>query len=151
MVAALLGLALVSVGFLLGVWVVFYGVLVFFESAHATEIAGIITVATLLTIGYLEYRQLETIERRADAYPVDRETAPELYQITTRVAAQLNVSVPTIAISDRDVPEALAIGFRPENIHLVLSLGTIKALDGQEELEAVIAHHPCSVKALPPC
>ena len=62
MVAALLGLALVSVGFLVGVWVVFYGVLVFFERAHATQIAGIITVATLLTIGYLEYRQLETIE-----------------------------------------------------------------------------------------
>ena len=146
MVAALLGLALVSVGFLLGVWVVFYGVLVFFESAHATQIAGIVTVATLLTIGYLEYRQLETIERRADAYPVDRETAPELYQIATRVAAQLNVPVPTIAISDRDVPEALAIGFRPENIHLVLSLGTIKALDGQEELEAVIAHELAHVR-----
>ena len=146
MVAALLGLALVSVGFLLGVWVVFYGVLVFFESAHATQIAGIVTVATLVTIGYLEYRQLETIERRADAYPVDRETAPELYQIATRVAAQLNVPVPTIAISDRDTPEALVVGFRPEHMHLVLSLGTIDALDGQDELAAVIAHELAHVK-----
>ncbi|PCR88751.1 M48 family metalloprotease [Natrinema ejinorense] len=146
MIAALLGLALVSVGFLVGVWVVFYGVLVLFEIARATQIALIITVATLLTIGYLEYRQLETIERLADAYPVNQETAPELHQTATRVAAQLDVPVPTIAISERDAPEALAIGFRPENIHLVLSLGTIEALDGQDELEAVIAHELAHVR-----
>jgi len=121
-------------------------VLVLFEIERPTEMAVIITSGMLLIIGYLEYRQLETIERRADAYPVDRETAPELYQIATRVAAQLNVPVPTIAISERDAPEALAIGFRPANIHLVLSLGTIKALDGQDELEAVIAHELAHVR-----
>ncbi|MBZ6497040.1 M48 family metallopeptidase [Natrinema longum] len=146
MVAALLGLALVSVGFLVGVWVVFYGVLVLFEIARATRLALVVTVVTLLTIGYLEYRQLETIERLADAYPVNQETAPEVYQTATRVAAQLDVPVPTIAISERDAPEALAVGFRPENIHLVLSLGTIEALDGQDELEAVIAHELAHVR-----
>ncbi|WP_266082804.1 M48 family metallopeptidase [Haladaptatus caseinilyticus] len=146
MIAAIVGLFLVTGGFLMGVWAVFYGILVLLDMASAMQIAFGITVMTLLTIGYLEYTHLETIERLADAQPVDRETAPELYKTATRVAAQLDIPVPTIAISERTAPEALAVGFRPENIHLVLSLGAINTLSKQEEMEAVIAHELAHVK-----
>ncbi|SER25882.1 M48 family metalloprotease [Natrinema salaciae] len=146
MVAALLGLAVVTLGLLVGVWAVFYGVLSFFGLAFASRIAFVSTAVTLLSIGYLEYRHLETIERLADAQPVDRETAPVLYETTTRVAAQLDVPVPTIAVSERDAPEALAVGFRPESVHLVLSRGVIDALDERDELEAVIAHELAHVR-----
>ncbi|AFZ74719.1 M48 family metalloprotease [Natronobacterium gregoryi] len=145
MVAALLALVVVTVCFLAGVWAVFYGVFLFLEIQSATYFAFVVTTATLLSIGYLEYTHLETIERLAGAHPVDEETAPELYRQTTRVAAQLDVPVPTIAVSDRDTPEALAVGFRPANVHLVLSTGTIRALD-DDELEAVIAHELAHVK-----
>lgn len=145
MVAALVGLLLVAGGFLAGVWVVFYGLLAVLEIDSAAQFAFVITTATLLPIGYLEYAQLETIERLADAHPVDREAAPELYETTTRVAAQFGVPVPTIAISERDAPEALVVGHRPKSVHLVLSLGTLEALDG-DELEAVIAHELAHVK-----
>ncbi|ELY68767.1 heat shock protein HtpX [Natrinema versiforme JCM 10478] len=146
MVAAVLGLAVVTLGLLAGVWGVFYGVLSFLGFAFASHVAAVTTAGTLVTIGYLEYRHLETIERLADAHPVDRETAPELYETTTRVAAQLGVPVPTIAVSERDVPEAMAVGFRPESVHLVLSLGALDALEGQAELEAVIAHELAHVR-----
>lgn len=139
MVAAIVGLGVVTVAFLAGVWAVFYGVLRLLDVGIAARVAFGTTVATLVTIGYLEYRQLETIERLADAHPVDRETAPDLYETATRVAAQLGVPAPTIAVSDRDAPEALAVGLRPDAVRLVLSLGTIDALDG-DQLEAVIAH-----------
>ncbi|WP_435158966.1 M48 family metalloprotease [Haladaptatus sp. DFWS20] len=146
MIAAIVGLLLVTVGFLMGVWAVFYGILIVLDMTFAMQIAFGITAVTLLTIGYFEYTHLETIERLADAQPVDQETAPELYKIATRVAAQLDVPVPTIAISERTAPKALAVGFRPKNIHLVLSLGAINTLNKQEELEAVIAHELAHVK-----
>ncbi|WP_440764566.1 M48 family metalloprotease [Natronorubrum sp. DTA7] len=145
MVLALLGLVIATIGLLAGVWVVFYGTLVLFGIRPAAHGAFVATTVTLLTIGYLEYTHLETIERLADAHPVDRETAPQLYDVTTRVAAQLDIPVPTIAVSERGAPEALAVGFRPDNVHLVLSLGTVRTLE-DDELEAVIAHELAHVK-----
>ncbi|SDQ99867.1 M48 family metalloprotease [Natronobacterium texcoconense] len=145
MIAALVGLVVVTIGFLVGVWAVFYVLLASFGAQFPSQVAFAITTVTLLSIGYLEYMHLETIERLADAHPVDEEEAPELYQLTTRVAAQLDVPMPTIAVSGRDAPEALAVGFRPENVHLVLSTGTIRTLE-DDELEAVIAHELAHVK-----
>ncbi|WP_277554094.1 M48 family metalloprotease [Halobaculum limi] len=146
MIVAVLGLAAVTSGLLAGVWTVFYVGLSFVNVGSAATIAAGVTGVTLLTVGYLEYRQIGTIERIADAKRVGRDTEPAVYDVVTRVAAQLNVPVPTIAISERQAPEALAVGFRPENIHLVLSRGTLDALDGTLELEAVIAHELAHVK-----
>ncbi|MFC5136203.1 MULTISPECIES: M48 family metalloprotease [Haloferacaceae] len=146
MVSAVIGLTVVAVGFLVGVWVVLYGVLSFFDVASASSLAAGITVLTIVTVGYLEYRQIDTIERVADAQRVDREAEPALYELVTRIATQLDIPVPTIALSERRAPEALVVGFRPGNIHLVLSRGTVNTLDGTAELEAVIAHELAHVK-----
>jgi heat shock protein HtpX len=145
MIAAVGSVAVVTVLFLIGVWSVFVAIFTIVGFSGAALLASAITTAVLLAIGYLEYSQLGRIEALADAQPVDRETAPELYGLTTTVAAMLGVPVPTIAVSDRDAPEAMAVGLRPGNIHLVLSTGTISALDG-DELEAVIAHELAHVK-----
>ena len=146
MISAVIGLIVVAVGFLVGVWVVLYGVLSFFDVASASSLAAGITALTIVTVGYLEYSQIATIERVADAQIVDREAEPAFYELVTRVAAQLDIPIPTIALSDRQAPEALAIGFRPGNIHLILSRGTVNSLEGTAELEAVIAHELAHVK-----
>jgi len=138
-VAAVALLALVTIALLAGVWSTFYLVSVAFGLGSPSLLASVLTGILLVGIGYLEYRHINTVEGFADAGLVDRETAPELYDLTTKVAAMLDVPPPTIAVSDRDAPEAMAVGFRPGNIHLVLSTGTIRALDSAE-LEAVIAH-----------
>ncbi|MFC7136078.1 M48 family metalloprotease [Halobaculum litoreum] len=140
MAAALLGLAVATVGLLAGVWLVFYGVLSVVGVGHAASVAAVAAAVTLLLVGYLEYRQIETIERVADAERVRRETEPELYGLVTRVATQLDVPVPTVAVSERRAPEALAVGFRPSTVHLVVSRGTLDALDDPAEVEAVVAH-----------
>jgi len=146
MVAAVIGLAVVTVGFLVGVWAVLYGLLSFFDVTSASYLAAGITALTIVIVGYLEFRQIDTIERAADAQRVDRETEPALYELATRIATQLDIPAPTIALSERRTPEALAVGFRPGNIHLILSRGTLDALDGTGELEAVIAHELAHVK-----
>jgi heat shock protein HtpX len=136
----------VTIAFLCGIWAVLYGVLSFLDVSAASSIAGGLTALTVVTIGYLEYKQIDTIERLADADRIDEEAEPELYELVTRVAAQLDVPVPTIALSDRRTPEALAVGFRPDNVHLVLSRGTLDTIDGRAELEAVVAHELAHVK-----
>ncbi len=139
MIAACFGLALVTLGFVVGVWAVFaalFAALAFDAPALlALGPAGV----TLFLVGVAEYTQQRTVEHFADARPVDPEEAPTLYRTTTRMAAQLDVPVPTVAVAERSAPEALVVGYRPEHIHLVLSEGTIDALD-TPELEAVIAH-----------
>jgi len=139
MVVAVLALAIVLVSFLIGVWSVFYYLLMTAEISSPTLWASVIAGGVVAYVGYLEYRHLDTIERVANAKLVNPETEPELFDMTTKVAAMFDVPLPTIAVSDRLVPEAMAIGFRPGNIHLVVSRGTIEALD-PPELEAVIAH-----------
>jgi len=145
MIAAIGSLLVVLVILLVGVWSVFYGLFVVVDVTDPSFVASLVTGTVLLAIGYLEYRQRDTIEGFANAHPVDRETAPELYQLSTSVAAMVGVPVPTVAISDRAAPEAMVVGFRPSDIHLVLSTGTIESLE-PAELEAVIAHELAHVK-----
>ena len=139
MVLAVLSLVIVLVSFLIGVWSVFYYLLMASEISSPSLYASVITAGLVAYIGYLEFRHLDTVEQVVDAKPANRETEPELFDMTTKVATMFDVPLPTIAVSDRTVPEAMAIGFRPNNIHLVVSQGTIEALDSAE-LEAVIAH-----------
>lgn len=126
--------------FLTGVWSVFLGLLALFSVSGAGWIATTITVGVLVAIGYAEFRQTGTIERLAGGRPVSPESEPELDQITTRVATQLDVPKPTVVIANREAPEAMVVGFRPGNTQLVISRGTLDALDSPAELEAVVAH-----------
>jgi heat shock protein HtpX len=146
MFGAIAGIVIVTLGFLAGTWGVFYGIFTFLEIGSPAVLSAVVSSMTLLTVGYLEYRQVDTIERFADAHAVSRDAEPELYETADRIAAQLDVPAPRIAIAQRDVPEALAVGFRPSNVHVVLSRGTLDALDGPAELEAVLAHELAHVK-----
>ncbi len=132
--------------FLVGVWAVLYGLFSFIGVAPASHFAAGSTALTIASVGYLEHRQIDTIERVADAERIDREDEPALHELVTRVATRLDIPVPTIALSERQAPEALVVGFRPGNVHLILSRGTLDALEGTAELEAVIAHELAHVK-----
>ena len=145
MVAAVAALVVVTLGFLAGVWAVFYGLFLALGISSPTFFATVVAALVVLTIGVLEYTHLTTIERLADAHPMDEQEVSELHATVTRVAAMLDIPVPTIAISGRNAPEAMAVGFRPGNVHLVLSRGTLASLSGPE-LEAVIAHELAHVK-----
>lgn len=146
MIAAVAALVVVTLGFLAGVWAVFYGLFLGLGVSGPGFFATVVAALVLLTVGVLEYTQLTTIERLADAHPVGEDEVPELHATVTRVATMLDVPVPTIALSERDAPEAMAVGFRPGNVHLVLSRGTLEALADTAELEAVIAHELAHVK-----
>jgi len=140
MVLVTVALALCAVGFVVATWTTTLLVSLLFGSPGIGVIAAsLVTVGIVAGFGYIEYEQILTVEERADATPVAAEDYPELHARVTRIAAQLSVPAPTIALSRRRAPEAMVVGFRPSKTHLVLSTGLLDALDG-DELDAVIAH-----------
>ncbi|QCC51488.1 peptidase M48 Ste24p [Halapricum salinum] len=145
MVAAIVLLSLCSIVFFALVWtaVLLVGMIVF-PGDLAAVLATVVATAVIVWAVSRETGQ-SALEERADARTVSAEEYPELHDRVTRVATQLGVPVPTIALSDRDAPEAMAVGFRPSTAHLVLSTGTLDALDG-EQLDAVLAHELAHVK-----
>ncbi|SIR72579.1 M48 family metalloprotease [Natronorubrum thiooxidans] len=120
------------------VWLAIYALAVF-TAPSSWVLATVGSASLLAAIATLEYRQVGTIERLGGAVPIEPDDAPYVHRTATRVATLYDVPVPTIAVSEREAPEAMAVGLRPGNIHLVLSLGTLRALS-DDELEAVIAH-----------
>lgn len=102
-------------------------------------VAKVVTVCLLATFVYLEYTRMSVVERHGNASPVPPDEYPTVHETTTKVASQLDVPKPTLAIAKHSDPEAITVGYRPGNVTLILSLGIIHTLD-DEELEAVIAH-----------
>lgn len=145
MVAAIVLLSLCSIVFFALVWmaVLLIGMTVLLPTLAAV-LATVVATAVVFWAVVRETGQ-SAIEARADARVVSAAEYPELHDRVTRAATQLGVPVPTIAISDREAPEAMAVGFRPSTAHLVLSTGTLDALDG-EQLDAVLAHELAHVK-----
>lgn len=104
-----------------------------------TFIARLVTFVMLTGFVSLEFGRISTVEQHGEAAPVTPEEYPGLHSVTIKIASQFDIPTPTIAIAEQSEPEAITVGYRPENIHLILSRGLIDALDN-EELEAVIAH-----------
>lgn len=105
----------------------------------APTVAWTITAVLLTAFALNEIRQFNIVEQYEETTPTSPEASPKLYSIMTPIAAQLDVPMPSIALSESKVPEAIAVGYRPGNLTLILSRSLIDALD-EEELEAVIAH-----------
>jgi len=110
-----------------------------FSPDVAIAVAPLGALAVLAILARMEYRQILTVEDRANATVVTEADYPELYGRSRRIAAQLDVPAPTVAVAERPTPEAMVVGFRPSNTHLICSTGLVDALD-DEELDAVIAH-----------
>lgn len=73
------------------------------------------------------------------AEPVEREQAPELYQIVERVAGEANVPVPRVYVIPTDSANAFATGRDPSHSAVAVTEGIMRILN-PTELEAVLAH-----------
>lgn len=148
MVASSISLGIVMVCLLAVTWVIaLFVAIVSVAEIEAVSLGtrGITALTTVFMVFIAasvirsELDVVDSIEERAAATIVTAEAAPHLHAITGRMAAQIGVPTPTIAVAETDVPEAMVVGYRPGNMHLVLSEGTIESLD-DDELTAVIAH-----------
>jgi heat shock protein HtpX len=144
MSVSMLVLAFLTVGFFTAVWgiieyVAWHVLAVRIEPDTRVFLTGVFGVGLVARCVYHKIRGISTAERYGDATPVTVGEYPTLHSITTKVAAQLDVPLPTIAVSERTEPEAITVGYRPGAVCLILSQGTLDSLD-DAELEAVVAH-----------
>ncbi|MFC5971036.1 M48 family metalloprotease [Halomarina salina] len=91
----------------------------------------------------LRYTRRETLDA-VDAEVVGPRERPDLHARVTRLAAQADVQVPTVAVADSETPNSFAVG-SPRRSTVVVSTGLLDALD-DAQLDAVLAHELAHVK-----
>lgn len=73
------------------------------------------------------------------AQPVDRNQAPEIYDMVERIAHRAGIPAPRVYWIDSPSPNAFATGRNPANGVVAITHGLARMMD-REELEGVIAH-----------
>ncbi|HEX2166360.1 MAG TPA: zinc metalloprotease HtpX [Longimicrobiales bacterium] len=76
---------------------------------------------------------------------IDREAAPELYDMVDRLRQRAGLPMPTVAIAPSEQPNAFATGRNAENAVVCCTAGILK-LVSREELEGVMAHELAHIK-----
>ena len=79
------------------------------------------------------------------AKPADEQTAPELVDVTRRLATAARVPMPKVYIIPRETPNAFATGRNPEHSAVAVTEGLLKILD-RDELEGVVGHEIAHIK-----
>jgi heat shock protein HtpX len=79
------------------------------------------------------------------ARPVDAGSAPDLYHLVERLAAQAQIPMPKVYITENPQPNAFATGRNPEHAAVCVTTGLLEQVS-QEELAGVLAHELGHVK-----
>ncbi|MFN8333472.1 MAG: zinc metalloprotease HtpX [Saprospiraceae bacterium] len=79
------------------------------------------------------------------AHEVDRNSAPDLYNLVAELAARAQLPMPRVFLMDEAQPNAFATGRNPDNAAVAVTVGLMQQLS-REELAGVIAHELAHVK-----
>lgn len=102
-------------------------------------IGALVSLLVALTIEVIAYVMAKPfILRMVDAFPVERDAAPELVDIVQRLATRSGIDQPSVAISRLRTPNAFAAGGISGGVVGVTS--GLLDITTPEELEAVLAH-----------
>lgn len=122
------------------------GILIAIGGAVAGTSGAIIMFVISLGINFYTYWNSDSICLRAyGAQIIDRETAPNLYDLVEKLAQRAELPMPKVAIIEADEPNAFATGRNPEHAAVAVTTGIMQALS-YEELAGVISHELAHVK-----
>jgi heat shock protein HtpX len=79
------------------------------------------------------------------AHEVDRNSAPDLYNLVAELASRAQLPMPRVFLMDEAQPNAFATGRNPENAAVAVTVGLMQQLS-REELAGVIAHELAHIK-----
>ena len=79
------------------------------------------------------------------AHEVDRQTAPDLYNLVAELAGRAGLPMPRVFVMDEAQPNAFATGRNPQNAAVAVTTGLMHSLS-REELAGVIAHELAHIK-----
>ncbi|MFC4544449.1 M48 family metalloprotease [Halosolutus amylolyticus] len=132
----LLALALTLVGY-----VALFGVVVTLFSDHVATGFGLV-VLVVLAASVTQADRIAYLATRAIA--IDRDRHPELHETVERLARQVDLPVPPVAVIPSDEPNALSAGTGDRTV-VCVTTGLLKTLS-EDELEAVLAHELAHLK-----
>lgn len=81
----------------------------------------------------------------AKATVIEREQAPEFYDIVASLAQRAGMPMPRVAVSPSDQPNAFATGRGPKNAVVCATTGLLRSMP-RHEIEGVMAHEMMHVK-----
>ena len=127
--ATLLALMGLAIGFLLGGRP---------QSAYFGAFVGLCVWGVLLLVNAMGGESV--LLASANAREVSHDDAPQLYNVVEemRIAASLP-ALPRVFIIDTSVPNAFAVGLKPERACVAVTTGLLERLE-RDELQGVIAH-----------
>ena len=110
------------------------------------ETGLIIALVFAFGMNFLSYWNSDRVVLRMHgARPVDARSAPELRQMTEKMARSAGLPMPALYIIETAQPNAFATGRNPENAAVAVTRGLLQNMS-REEVAAVVAHELAHIK-----
>jgi heat shock protein HtpX len=109
---------------------------------------GGVVIALLLAgaMNFFAYwNSARMVLRMYGAVPLERDQAPALYDMVSRLRVRAGLPMPAVAIAPHAQPNAFATGRNPEHAVVCVTEGLLQLVD-HDELEGVIAHELAHIK-----
>jgi len=127
---------------LAGLTALFMGVGFLIGGKSGAMIALVVAAATNLFTWWNSGRMVLSMY---GAHEVDRNSAPDLYNLVAGLAANAQLPMPRVFVMDEAQPNAFATGRNPQNAAVAVTVGLMEQLS-REELAGVVAHELAHIK-----
>lgn len=128
---------LASMGLL--TWLVAYAALTYFGAGTTTAIVPIAVGIALIGVWGSYYGSDKLVITMTGAKLIQREDAPELFNLIEEVVIASGLPMPKVAIVEDTAPNAFATGRNPEHALIAFTTRILEVMD-RDELQGVIAH-----------
>lgn len=128
---------LASMGLL--TWLVAYAALTYFGAGTAGTIVPIAVGIALVGVWGSYYGSDKLVLTMTGAKLIQREDAPELFNLIEEVVIASGLPMPKVAIVQDTAPNAFATGRNPEHALIAFTTRILEVMD-RDELQGVIAH-----------
>lgn len=128
---------LASMGLL--TWLVAYAALTYFGVGTASTIVPIAVGISLVGVWGSYYGSDKLVLTMTGAKLIEREDAPELFNLIEEIVIASGLPMPKVAIVEDTAPNAFATGRNPEHALIAFTTRILEVMD-RDELQGVIAH-----------
>jgi heat shock protein HtpX len=128
---------LASMGLL--TWLVAYAALTYFGVGTASAIVPIAVGISLIGVWGSYYGSDKLVLTMTGAKLIQREDAPELFNLIEEIVIASGLPMPKVAIVEDTAPNAFATGRDPEHALIAFTTRILEVMD-RDELQGVIAH-----------
>jgi len=128
---------LASMGLL--TWLIAYAALTYFGAGTTTAIVPIAVGIALIGVWGSYYGSDKLVITMTGAKLIQREDAPELFNLIEEVVIASGLPMPKVAIVEDTAPNAFATGRNPEHALIAFTTRILEVMD-RDELQGVIAH-----------